>query len=473
MNKRSKSQCKSKCKINSVESTDELISGRGGLTLFVRYLEKIGFFDTVLLPRFSSLRKNKKGASVFEFFKQLLCFLLDATSRHLSYFDQLRQDKAYAGVIESDPEDLISSHTVKRFFQAFSWPLIWSFRYIHLAMFMWRLQITKPEVIVMDLDAMVMDNDQAEKREGVKPTYKKRKGFNALQLTWDGLLVDSVFRSGEKHSNSGCSVQRMIRRVVGRIRSGYGQEVPIIIHMDSGFLDQKIFAVCEELGIGYVCGGKLYNDITERMATVPAKKWKHYYGPGAVEDSRIWEYVEFGDRRDTWKKFRRAIFTRPMSENGQLLLPFVRPCTVIYTNLGQGYAVDEQLHKAKADWLLKPEGIIGCYHHRGRSELTFRSFKEFGSEQLPFKKFKHNAAFYHCMVLAFNLYEAFKEDVCSEVVPITSYPETLRRKVIDIGVKIIRRSRRFVLKVPQSIFSSLDFNSLWTRCNNPPRFVLL
>lgn len=107
-------------------------------------------------------------------------------------------------MIESKHKDLISSHTAKRFYKAFSWSMIWSFRYIYLDMFIWRLSITKPKVIVLDVD--VMDNDQAEKREGVNTTYKKRKGFNALQLTWDGLLVDRVFRSGEKHSNSGRSV---------------------------------------------------------------------------------------------------------------------------------------------------------------------------------------------------------------------------------------------------------------------------
>ncbi len=473
MSKHSKAQCKSKCKIMGVEPTDERITGRGGLSLFVNYLENIQIFENMLLPRFGSLRKSKKGASIYAFFMQLLAFFMDATSRHLSYFDQLRKDKAYAGVIGTKPEDMLSSHAVKRIFAAFSWPLITGFRHIHLNLFLWRLQITKPEVIVMDLDAMIMDNDQAERREGVKPTYKKRKGFNALQLTWEGLLVDSIFRSGEKHSNSGRSVQHMIRQVVECIRSGYSGEVPIIIHMDSGYLDQKIFAVCEKLGIGYICGGKLYKDITGWMARVPAKSWKRYFGPGEVEDSQIWEYVEFGDRRETWGRFRRAIFTRPMSANGQLILPFVRPCNVIYTNLGHGSLVDEQLKKAKADWLLSPEGVIRCYHDRGRSELTFRSFKDFGSEQLPFKKFKHNAAFYHCMVLAFNLYEAFKEDVCRDVVPVASYPETLRRKVIDIGAKLIKRSRKVILKIPQAIFDSLDFKTLWARSSNPPRFALL
>ncbi len=157
-----------------------------------------------------------------------------------------------------------------------------------------------------------------------------------------------------------------------------------------------------------------------------------------------------------------------MSENGQMLLPFVRPCQVIYSNIGQGFAVDEQLHKAGHEWFLKPGGIIKCYHHRGQSELTFRSFKDFGSEQLLFKKFKHNVAYYHCMVLAFNLCEAFKDDVCQGIIPITSYPETLRRKIIDIGTKIVIRSRKYILKIPQAIYSALNSELLWKRCNNPP-----
>ncbi len=209
------------------------------------------------------------------------------------------------------------------------------------------------------------------------------------------------------------------------------------------------------------------------MATIPTKVWDYYFGPGDVEDSRIWEYVKFGDHRYNWKSFRRSIFTRPMSENGQLLLPFVRPCTVSYTNLGQCYAIHEQLINAEAEWFLSNEGIIKCYHHRGRSELTFRSFKDFGNQQLPFKKFKHNEAYYHCMVLAFNLYESFKEDVCQEVVPITSYPQTLRRKIIDIGAKLIKKSRGLALKLTQAVFSNLDFNKLWIKSNNPPRLARL
>jgi hypothetical protein len=33
---------------------------------------------------------------------------------------------------------------------------------------------------------VVFDNDEALKREGVHPTYRKVKGFEPLQLSWGG-----------------------------------------------------------------------------------------------------------------------------------------------------------------------------------------------------------------------------------------------------------------------------------------------
>ncbi len=90
MNKNSKQQCKCQYKINGLEATDEKITDRGGLSLFVRYLEKTGIMQKTLLPMFGGLRKNNKGASVEEIFKQVLCNFMDGTCRHMSYFDQLQ-----------------------------------------------------------------------------------------------------------------------------------------------------------------------------------------------------------------------------------------------------------------------------------------------------------------------------------------------------------------------------------------------
>jgi hypothetical protein len=113
--------------IDRVEATSDTLTSRGGLSLFVRYLRNIAIFP-VLERLFGSLRKSSKGQPVSEVFKQIFCFLLDGTSRHLVHFDALKTDAGYAAATETAPEQMLSSHAVKRFFGGFSWFRIWLFR---------------------------------------------------------------------------------------------------------------------------------------------------------------------------------------------------------------------------------------------------------------------------------------------------------------------------------------------------------
>ena len=48
--------------------------------------------------------------------------------------------------------------------------------------------------------------------------------------------------------------------------------------------------------------------------------------------------------------------------------------------------------------LFSTEKIIACAHSRGRDELVHRGLKDFGSEELPFKKFASNAAYYYTII---------------------------------------------------------------------------
>jgi hypothetical protein len=100
--------------IDGVEATSDTLTSRGGLTLLVRYLRNIAIYP-VLERLFGSIRKNAKGQPVSEIFKQLFCFLLDGTSRHLVYFDALKKDEGYAAAIETAPEQMLSSCRQKIF----------------------------------------------------------------------------------------------------------------------------------------------------------------------------------------------------------------------------------------------------------------------------------------------------------------------------------------------------------------------
>lgn len=453
--------------ITHIGTTEDTLTGRGGLALFSRYVRNLGLLP-YLERLFGPLRRSGKGQAVSVLFHQLFCFLVDGTSRHLVYFDAMKADHGYARGIETEPGDMASSHAVKRFFGAFGWGRIWLFRRLLRQLFLWRLRQVRPDVLVLGLDTMVLDNDEALARQGCQPTYKKVKGFQPLQLTWGPFVVDALFRGGKKHGNAGQAAANLVEDVVTSVRTHYRPDVPIVLRTDSGFFDQKLLRRWEKLGIGFVCAGHLYDDITERVRDTNECEWWQY-----ANARQVWEYFPFWDRRQSWRKADgwRALYLRPLYEDEQRLLAFARPDTVLYTNLGEGKPIDDLLVRQGYGHWKQATSIIEFYHGRGADELVHRALKDFRAEQLPFKRFQANAAFYYTVLVAFFLFEAFKRDVTEVVVPSTAQATRIRREVIDFAAKIVRTAGQVILKVPVALWARLRLSELWDRTADPPAFV--
>jgi hypothetical protein len=321
-------------RIAKVDTTSDTLTSRGGLALFVRYLSQIQIAP-LLEQAFGHLRKSRKGLPLWALFQQLFCFLLDGTSRHLRYFDHLKADPGYAATIETASAQMASSHAMKRFFTAFAWVAGGSFRTILNQLFVWRLQLARPRVIEATIDTMVLDNDEAPKRHGVQPTYQQVKGFQPLQMLWAGKIVDAVFRGGRKHSNAGQTVVNMLRRMVPVMRQACGPHVVIIIRFDSGFFDEAILQACDQLQVGFIVTGKMYETIKTYVGAQDPAQWATY-----DNGHQEWEYLEFGWRCERWTQYYRTLYTRAVTEpDGQRVLDFARPDNVILTNLGVNAAV--------------------------------------------------------------------------------------------------------------------------------------
>ena len=182
-------------RIDSIEETTDTLTSRAGLALFARYLDSIGL-SWFVERWFGPIRKSGKGVSAVECLRQVILFMADGTSRHLSHFDRLKADEGYAATVERRPAGLVSSHSVKRFFGAISWARMWLLRRLLQELFLWRLNIEKPSLVILDVDAMVMDNDEAEKRQGVRPTYKRVKGFRQnTAFYYVALLAFALYES--------------------------------------------------------------------------------------------------------------------------------------------------------------------------------------------------------------------------------------------------------------------------------------
>ena len=447
-------------RISKLEVTTDTLTSRGGLAFFVKYVETVGIVG-LLLTKFEGIKKSAKGVSLKNLFLQSLCYFFDGTSHHLNYFDQLKDDTGYTAVLEVPAREAASSHAMKRFFGAFRIFTAGAFRWVLKEMFVWRLKLAAPREVVLTLDTMVMDNDEAGKREGCDPTYKKVKGFQPLHLIWEGKIVDAIFRRGKRHSNYGNDVEKMTRGIVTLIRTRYDASVSIVIRLDAGFFDEKNFALCDQLGIGFIATGKAYEAIKKKVAAIAEKEWKEY------DNARqVWSYAGFQYQCDSWTRAYRALYTRPKYEDQQRLLEFARPDNIIVTNLASGEPALEHMPEDLRQYWLNEKNVIYNHHQRGADELPHRGLKEFGSEQLPFKRFAANQAYYYMMLVSFFLFETFKEDNLKDILPITSYATTIRRTLIDFAAKVVRKGRTLILKVPEAIMNELKLQTLWMRCHS-------
>jgi len=108
---------------------------------------------------------------------------------------------------------------------------------------------------------------------------------------------------------------------------------------------------------------------------------------------------------------------------------------------------------------------------RGSDELANRALKDFGNEQLPFKRFSPNAAWYYSMLPGHFLMESFKKDISAPVLPVNAYATTVRRKLIDIAGKVLKHGKTVILKVPQVCFEHLRLLELFNRCKYAPAIL--
>jgi len=453
-------------KITKISVTNDKISGRGGLSFYLRYIENIGLYKLIANTLISLLLIGNKGLQLHQFLKQMFAFFMDGTNMSISSFDKKKVDTGYAAVLENTLYEMASSHQIKRFFAKFSIVPNLIFNKVLHELFVWRLNISRPGIIVLGIDTMVMDNDGSQKREGNEVTYKKKKGFQPLHICWGPFLIDVMFRKGSAHSNHGTDYTDRVRAIVELIRKRYSEDAPIIIVGDSGFADQKAF-VCfeEELGIHYITTSKIYKDVKIYLQQIALEYFDEF-----SKDKTTWDFVEFGSKLGSWSKFRRCIFTRQNTdENGQYIISFLKPDNAIYTNIGMCKAADDKLLAAGGGHYFVAETIIRQSHARGADELIHRSIKELATkEQLPFQRFGMNRAYYFLLVISHFIFEAYKQDVSAEVIPITVYPNTFRRNLIDFAVKITSRSRNVILNVTKTVYETMNIEEIWKLCQSPP-----
>ena len=171
-------------KINKINVSDEKLSSRGGLSLILRYVKNIKLYKLISSTVLLKVIFFNKGLQLQQFLKQMIAFFIDGTDMSISSFDQKKKDKGYAAVLENQEKEMASSHQIKRMFIKLSIIPNQLYNRILHHLFIWRLKIENPKIIILGVDTMVLDNDDSKKKEGSEPTYNgtyynKTRFYNA------------------------------------------------------------------------------------------------------------------------------------------------------------------------------------------------------------------------------------------------------------------------------------------------------
>ena len=426
-------------KFRKLEETPDCLTSRAGLIPFGIALDRSGIVDQIA-DTFADLRGSRKGINLLDVFKQILMYQVDGNYTGFSGFDVLKEEEAWCKLV--DCNEIVNSHQLHRLLAKLNIEHLERLRPNILSTFLTYLQSSKPDEVILFLDSSVYDNDGAKLRSGVTPTYKKKCGYHCINLICNGMYLDTKFLPGKCSTNHDNVAIEMLGKAIPKIRKVLGQKIKIVVRMDSGYYDQKIFRHCDELGIGFVCAGKVFSDLT---ALAESKQFDGIL----KKESCHWAYKRFEDARGNWPKglAYRALLLTAVEEGGQGLLGLKN--RTILTNLSETEVNDLKL--------------IELDHSRGTDELTHRAAKDFASERMPSLSFEVNCIWYQLQIISYNLLQLYKQDVLQ--VNLRIYTTTIRRKYLDIAGKITESARQTKLKVTRFVMETLNFTQIWKRAH--------
>jgi hypothetical protein len=242
-----------------------------------------------------------------------------------------------------------------------------------------------PTKVIFDLDStvLILYGNQEMARVGYNPKKRGRPSYHPL-LCFNGITKDfwhGELRPGDIYTSAGtvALLQAVFAKIPASVKS-------IIIRADKGFFDHKTVEYLESKKALFAIVAKLTQPIKRKLSALSYRR----YASGI-------ETAEFLYQPAKWPKaYRFVVIRRPIPEDptDQLTLFAMGKYSyqVIVTNLK-----------------LTPLNTWRFYNGRAAIELIIKELKEnYPLAKIPTKHFAANEAYFHVLLLAYNLINWFK-----------------------------------------------------------------
>lgn len=272
--------------------------------------------------------------------------------------------------------------------------------------------------VILDLDStvLVVYGQREQARVGYNPQKRGRPSYHPL-LCFEGQTGDfwhGELRPGNAASGTGAlellkACEAKCPRTVRRV----------IVRADKGFYDHQLTEWLEAQGAGYAIVARLTPPIKRRLGHLRYRR----FGWGA-------ETAEFRYQPMGWASPARFVVVRrpdPEEPSEQLRL----------------FKMGRYRYQALVTNLpLQPLAVWRFYNDRAGVELIIRQLKgEYALGHIPSRHFVVNEAYFHLLLLGYNLINWFKR-LCLPLAMQTATLQTLRHQVLRLPAQLTRPQNR-------------------------------
>jgi len=291
------------------------------------------------------------------------------------------------------------------------------------------LSAVSRSTLILDLDSVVVTlyGHQQGARVGYNPKKKGRRSYHPLLCFeahrhefWHGSL-----RPGDAAASSG--VVAFLERGLAKVPTTLAR-ARVRVRADAGFFGGRLLGFLEQWGCGYVIVAKEYPTLRRRARTARFVSLAHG-----------WAAAEFRYQAHGWPQARRfVVIRRPLPEDPleirqlRLLRDRRYAYQVLVTNLA-----------------LRPWRVWRFYVQRCTVEKTIRELLyDLPLSQIPTADWLANVAFFHVLMLAYNLVHWFKR-LCLPPEYAAATVESVRRDFFAVPARLTHPGHRHVLQLPR------------------------
>jgi hypothetical protein len=268
---------------------------------------------------------------------------------------------------------------------------------------------------------------EAEKRDA-RMTYLGFKGYRPVVATLQetGLAISYEFREG---SDNGGKIQT-VKKAFGKLPAGKEIEETLL---DAEYYEADVLAYLDANCKRWVVGADKDEAVKALIGAMPEDSWRPFKTrQGDTTDREIAETIHAIKHGEV---VFRLIVLRWKERQGDL-----------FTDTWCYHAIAAGMNDLRS-----VEEVVWGYNDRAYIENHIKELKNgFGMEQMPSGDFVANAVYFGIGVMTYNLFLAQKMLTMPEAWQ-TKTIKSIRWMLVEVGGKLIRGSRRIVLKIAASI----------------------